>query len=133
MRRSGFGLREVIEFASYYLAAQADRLKLTAINIAMFVILGAIGAFVGTAIVLTAGVLLIVGIAGGLGALFGGRLWLGDLATAILVLGILFAGTIIVFKKVTGTTRGKLVSAYEQRKSQQRATLGTDVDVESKP
>ncbi len=125
-------LREVIEFASYYASAQADRLKLTAINLAMFAILGAVAAFVGVAVVLTAGVLLVVGVAGGLGALFGGRLWLGDLVTAVVVLGALLAGTVVVFKMVTGSTRRKLVSAYEQRKSQQRTNLGTDVGVESR-
>ena len=133
----GLRVREVIEFASYYLAAQADRLKLTAINLVMFALLGAIAAFVGAAVVLTAGVLLVVGVADALGvlstALIGPRFyWLGDLVTALVILGVLFVGTIVVFKKVTKSSRERLVAAYEQRKSQQRTNLGTDVGVESR-
>jgi len=128
--------REVIAFASYYLSAQIDRLKLTAINVAMFAILGAIAAFVGMAVVLTAGVLLVVGVAGGVGELFRLLLgshfaWLGDVVTALVILGGLFAGTIVVFKRVTKISRERLVAAYEQRKSQQRSDLGTDVGAES--
>jgi hypothetical protein len=128
----GLRVREVVEFASYYLTAQLDRLRLTAINLAMFAVLGFIAAFVGAAVVLTAGVLLVVGMADGLGALFGERYWLGDLVTAIVILGTLCAGTIVVFKKVTKSSRERLVAAYEQRKSQQRADLGTDVEAESR-
>lgn len=133
----GLRVREVIEFASYYLAAQLDRLKLTAINLAMFALLGAIAAFVGVAVVLTAGVLLVVGVAEAAGMLsawlIGPRFyWLGDLITACVILGGLFLGTIIVFKKVTNSSRERLVAAYEQRKSQQRADLGTDVATESR-
>ena len=133
----GLRVRELVEFGSYYLAAQVDRIRLTAINVAMFAILGAIAAFVGVAVVLTAGVLLTVGVAHGLGelsaVLMGPRFfWLGDLVTAIVILGALFGGTIIVFKKVTKSSRERLVAAYEQRKSQQRSDLGTDVEAESR-
>jgi hypothetical protein len=130
-------LREVIEFGSYYLAAQADRLKLTAVNVAMFAVLAAVAAFIGTAVVLTAGVLLVVGVAGGLSELAAWLIgphfrWLGDLVTSIVILGTVIAGTVIVFKKVTSSSRERLVAAYEQRKSQQRTHLGTDVGVESR-
>jgi hypothetical protein len=125
-------VRELIAFAAYYVAAQVDRFKLTAINIAMFVILGAVAAFVGVAVVLTAGVLLVVGVAGGLGELFGGRRWAGDLVTAVVILGVLLGGTVVAFKIVTKSTRGKLVAAYEQRKREQRSSFGTDVDEQSR-
>lgn len=123
----GLRIRELIEFGSYYLTAQVDRLKLTAINVAMFAILGLVVAFVGVAVVLTAGVLLVVGIADMLGALFGGRVWLGQLVTSVVILGAVLAGVFVVFKTVLTQSRKKVVASYEQRKSQQRADLGTDV------
>ena len=98
----------------------------------MFVILGSVLAFVGVAVVLTAGVLLVTGIAGAVGALFGGRLWLGELITAVVVLGSLLAAVLVVFKTVLSKSRQKVVKTYEQRKSQQRSDLGTDVDEQSK-
>lgn len=124
----GMRVRELVEFGSYYVTAQIDRAKLTAISIAMFVLVGLILAFVGVAVVLTAGVLLVTGIAGAIGALFNGRLWLGELITSVVILGGLVAGVLVVFKTVLTKSRKKVVAAYEQRKSQQRSDLGTDVD-----
>ena len=128
----GLRVRELIAFASYYAAAQVDRVKLTAINIAMFVVLGAIAAFTGLTVVITASVLLVVGISQAIGAVLGGRMWAGYLITSVVVLGSLFVGTVVAFKIVTKSTRGKLVAAYEQRKHEQRSDLGTDVEQESR-
>ena len=127
----GLRVRELIEFASYYLAAQADRLKLTAINVAMFAVLAAVVAFIGIAVVLTAGVVLVLGVAGALGALCGGHLWVGELITSAVILGAILVGVVVGFKAVLSMSRKKVVETYEQRKSRQRADLGTDVDEEA--
>ncbi len=124
----GLRVRELVEFGSYYVTAQVDRLKLTAINLAMFAVVGAVLAFVGIAVVLTAGVLLVTGIAGMIGALCDHTPWLGQLITAVVILGGLITAVLVVFKAVLSKSRKKVVATYEQRKSQQRSDLGTDVD-----
>ena len=128
----GLRVREIVAFASHYLAAQLDRIKLTAINIAMFVVLGLIGAIVGLAVVFTAAALLVTGVAGAISALLGGRTWAGDLITAVLILGTLVIGTVVAFKVVAKRSRKGLVAAYDQRKHEQRETLGTDVDEQAR-
>ena len=123
----GERLAELQSYVSYYVAAQVDRAKVIARTAVIFGVLGAIGALVGAAVVITSAVLLVVGIAGGLGAVCGGHGWIGDLITAVLILGGLVAGVLLVSKKLTKTSRGKLVQTYEQRASKQRDSFGADV------
>jgi hypothetical protein len=118
---------EVREYAAYYVKARVDALKLSLRNLILMVALGIIGAFAGGALVVMAVVLLCIGIAHGLGELFGGRLWLGDLVTAILLLGAIGATVYIAVTRVTKTSKERVVKAYEQRKRQQRADHGVDV------
>lgn len=123
----GERLAELQSYVSYYVQTQVDRVKVIARTAIVFGVLGAIGALVGAAVVVTSAVLLVVGVAGGLGALCGGHVWIGDLITAVLILGGLVLGVILVSKKLTKTSRGKLVQTYEQRASKQRDSFGADV------
>ena len=125
-------VREVVAFANYYVAAQVDRFKLTAINIAMFAVLGLIALAIGLAVVFTAAVVLVIGVAGAIGALLGGRMWAGELITSVVILGTIAAGVVVGFKLATKSTRGKLKASYDRRKQDQRASFGTDVDEQSK-
>ncbi len=127
----GQRVRELVEFGSYYVAAQTDRVKLVVINSAMFVVLGLIGACLGLVILATAAALFVVGIADAIGTLLWHQMWAGYLITSVVIIGGLIVGTIVVFKKVTKSSRERLVAAYEQRKSKQRSTLGTDVEEQS--
>ena len=128
----GARVREVVAFANYYAAAQIDRLKLTAINIAMFAVLGLIALAIGLAIVFTAAVVLVIGVAGAIGAMLGGRMWAGELITSVAILGTIAGGVVIGFKLATKSTRGKLKASYDQRKRDQRDSFGTDVDEQSR-
>src|SRR5205807_3211066 len=76
-------LAEVREFAAYYVAARMDALKATVRNVGIYAALGLIGLAAGAAIVATAAVLLLWGIAGAFAALVGGRMWLGAIITAV--------------------------------------------------
>jgi len=119
---------EVGEYISYYLAAKADALKVTVRNIGVMAVLGVLGLLGGGAFVITAVVLLERGIAGALGALFGGRWWLGEIVASILYLALLAGGVWFGMKKLTGTSRERTAKKYEQRRQQQRAKFGTDVE-----
>jgi hypothetical protein len=118
---------ELGEYVSFYLAAKADALKVTIRNAGVLAVLGVLGLLAGSAFVITAVVLLERGIAGGLGALFGGRLWLGEIVASVLFLGLLAGAVWFGMKKLTATSRQKTVTKYESRLQQQRAKFGTDV------
>src|SRR5437870_256744 len=62
-------LSEVREFAGYYVAARLDGLKATFRNVGIYAALGLMGLAAGAAILATAAVLLLWGIAGAFAAL----------------------------------------------------------------
>src|SRR5947208_14581835 len=85
-------LGELGEYAGHYLAAKSDAFKLTMRNVAVMAALGIIGLIAAGGLVVTAVVLLCVGIAHGIAALLGGRMWAGELITGVLLLGLLAGG-----------------------------------------
>ena len=118
---------ELTEYAGYFLSAKVDGIKLAIRNAGVYAALGAVGLFAGGALVATAVVLLLRGIAGGLGTLFGGRLWLGELVTAVVFLALIGGGAVFALRRMTAASRERTVKKYESRKQQQRARYGTDV------
>jgi hypothetical protein len=72
---------EAREYFTYWLAAEAGRLKLRLRRIAMWAIVGLAGLAILLAIVMTAAGLLLVGVAEFIGGLLGERLWLGAIIT----------------------------------------------------
>jgi hypothetical protein len=125
-------LAELREYISYYLAAKADGLKISLRNLGVYAALGVVGLMAGGAFVVTLVVLLLRGIAGGLGALFHDRLWAGELVTAVLFLALMAVGVMFAMKKLTGSSRERTVKKYASRQQQQRAQFGTDVEQRAK-
>jgi len=117
---------EIREYGSYYLSTQVDAVKTKVTWLAIYAVLGVIAAIIGTAALVTVGVLLITGIAGGLGDLFG-RLWLGQLVTALLVLTLIGVGAVVGMKVLRGSLKRKLMAKYEQRHQDQRQRYGSDI------
>ena len=115
------------DYASYYMAAKADGFKQTFKNIALYAVLGIVGAIVGGAVLVTAAVLLVTGISDALTALFGGREWAGKLVTAVLLLGGLGVGMWLMIKKVTNNWKTALEKKYADWRAEQKARFGTDV------
>src|SRR4051794_7065410 len=76
-------LADLREQASLYAEATADRVKLTVRQAAVRAALGCLALLAGAAVVVTAAVLMLNGIAGGIGALIGNRLWAGQLITGL--------------------------------------------------
>jgi hypothetical protein len=120
-------LNELKEYASYYVAAKVDGVKRTVRNIGLYAALGVVGLIAGGAIIATAAGLLVVGLAQGLSRLFGGRVWLGDIVTGILVLAVIGAGAWYMMNKLTGAWRSQTIRKYEQRKQSQRERFDHDV------
>ena len=121
-------LGELKEFASYYVAAKLDAYKVSARNIGVYAALGIVGLIAGSAVITTAAVLLLVGLALMIGKPFDpDQPWVGALVVGLLVLGGLAAGVILFMKKLTNTSRKRLVEKYENRQRDQRIFYGEDV------
>ena len=120
-------LSELSEYAGYLLSAKIDGIKLAIRNAGLYAALGVVGALAGGVFVVTTIVLLCRGVAGGLGALFGGRLWLGELVTAVVFLAILAGGAWFMMNRLTKASRERTVKKYASRQQQQRARFGTDI------
>jgi hypothetical protein len=118
---------ELREYLSYYMAAKSDGIKSSFRNLGLLIGLGVVGLMLGGAIVVTAGVLLLTGLAGGIGALFGGRLWLGQLIVGLLLVGAVGGGAIWFYSRATRAARERTMKKYESRKRQQRDQFRTDV------
>jgi hypothetical protein len=118
---------ELQEYVGYYISAKVDALKVAATNAAIMAVLGIVAGLAGAALVVTAVVYLVRGIAEALTALFGGHAWIGDLVTAIILLGAVVGSLMFVMKKMTHSSRERTLKKYAARQQQQRARFGEDV------
>jgi len=124
----GTHLAELREYAAYFLAAKADAIKASFRNLGLYAALGIVGLLAGGALIVTAAVLLLTGLAGAIGAMFDpDRPWVGNIAVGLLVLGGIATGTMLVMKKLTRASRERTIRKYESRKQQQRVRYGHDV------
>lgn len=113
-------LQELQSHASYFIAVQKEMATARVRNLVLKAVLGVLGLIAGTAVIITAVVLLLIGAANGLGALFGGRNWLGYLAVGVLILGGLAATVGFGMSRIKRSAREQTVSRMEQRKQAQR-------------
>jgi hypothetical protein len=120
-------LRAAQVYAAHYVAAQLDRVKLIARNLAVISALAIVSLLAVVTVVVTAVVLLCLGIAGAIGHLFGGTPWIGDLVTGLLILGSIAIGIKVVVSGMTGVSRRHVTEAYEKRRARQRSEFGADV------
>ena len=86
-----------------------------------------IAGLAGAAVIVTAAVLVIQGIAAGLTVLCGGRAWAGDLLAGVLVLAAVGLGMFAAVRSVLRASRRRTLEKYEHRRKQQREELGRDV------
>jgi hypothetical protein len=117
-------LDELKEYGSYFLAARIDGIKQSIRNVGLYAALGLLGLIIAGAILATAAGLIVVGIGQALGALFGGRLWLGYLVTGVVILAVVGIGAWMLTRKLTGAWRSSTIKKYEQRKATQRIRFG---------
>ena len=121
-------LGELKEYVSYFLAAKMDGIKASVRNLGLYAVLGMVGLIAGGAIIVTAAVLLLTGLAGAIGAIFDpDKPWVGQLVVGLLVLGGLAGGVVLFMKKLTKASRERTVKKYESRQRQQRVDYGHDV------
>ena len=118
---------ELGEYISYYAAAKTDRFKLTLRNTALGVVLAALGFVAVAGLFVTAGWLLLAGVAGGLSVLFGDRPWAGNLLTGALLLAGLGGGLYVMVVALSRAAREKMVEEYGKRQARQETRYGHNV------
>lgn len=120
-------LGELADYARYYVAVRWGAIKLKIRNVALFAALGLLGAVIGATALVTATVLLSLGIARGLALLMGGRLWLGYLVFGLLVMILLGAGAWWGMRWLSDKSRHQTFRTFETMKRKQREQYGHDV------
>lgn len=114
---AGRHVADALAYARAYVTAQADRLKVLARNAILMAVFGIVVAIIAATILVSATVLLCMGIADGIGELLGGRQWAGDLITGGLVVGGLLLGCWLGVGKMMRSARDRTRREYEQRRS----------------
>jgi len=120
-------LRRIRELASYYLTARKDRLRLSVRQALIWGAVGVLGACVLFCVLITAVVLLLVGLSRGLEQAFGESAWLGPTVLGGGLLLLMAGATVAVLGWLSRSYRKKTVEKYERLEAHQRATLGQDV------
>ena len=123
----GTRISELGEYASYFLTAKWDGIKVSLRNVGIMAALGVVGLMAGGAFIVTLVVMLLRGIAYGLGDLMGDKWWLGELITAVLFLSAIGVGVMIGMKKLTQSSRERTAKKYAARQQTERTQFGTDV------
>lgn len=120
---------ELKDYASYYLVAKADQVKLTLRNLGLYAALGVLGALAGAALIITATVLLVQGLAQLVNKPLPYALqpWLGNIVVGLLLLGLVGGGAYWAMNKVFGASRKRTVQKYENRRRQQSVNYGHNV------
>jgi hypothetical protein len=117
-------VREVIEYANFYVEARKDMVRATVRSLIWKAIAGIVAALAGVTVVIVAVVYLLSGIAHGLGRLFGDEFWLGELTTAVAIFLVLITTGWIVIRSMNRKARERTIGKYERRQQQQRERFG---------
>jgi hypothetical protein len=106
---------ELRRHADWYLQATADSFRLTVRQMALRGVLAVLGLVVGVAFLVTASVLTLNGLAGGIAVALDGRLWAGQLITGlVLLIGVALASWLAI-RKITANSRRRTIEKYERR------------------
>jgi hypothetical protein len=102
-----------------WISATLDGYRLTARKLTLYAALGVIGGLIAATVLITATVLICLGLSGAVsamaaGVLGGGWSWLGPLLSGLLVLGAAAIGAYIAVRRITGAARQRTIEKYEQ-------------------
>ena len=129
LKNASARLGELKEYVSLLVAAKVDGVKLTLRKIVFYAILGVVAAVIGVAMLVTASVYVLSGLAGAIGELFPEpyEWWAGRLIVGILVVGGTLVGVMLLTKSLTGSSRKRTIEKYENLKRIERDVYGHDV------
>jgi len=117
---------ELKSYASQYVAAKMDGVKLSIRRAVLYAALGVIGLIVAIGTVATASALFVTGLAQAVSALLGGRTWAGNLIIGGGLLLIIMGATWFIIQRMFKSSQKSTVDRYEQRLQRQRVQHGHD-------
>ena len=120
-------VRELSTYAVHFLSATVDGVQLSIRHIVVRIVLGLLGAITVSSVLVTATVLLLTGIAGGVAVAFDAELWVGKTIVGFLLLLIIAMSVFVGVRLGQRNARHKKVQQYAERQLQQRATFGRNV------
>ena len=121
-------LDELREYANHYVAAQKDMTRAKAKQTASKALLLGLVAMVVLGVVFGSVLLLLAGMALGLGELIGDRFWLGFLVTGLVLLSLIGLGTWFGVRRWQASSRESTIKQYEQRHKLQKIRYHRSVD-----
>jgi hypothetical protein len=128
LRSAAQHLGEAKEYASTFLAAKADAAKLSIKRLVLVIAMGIIAGITGAAMLITAAVLLVNGLATGIGRIFDpDKTWLGQLIVGLLFVAGANVAVFLMIRKMMRASRDQTVQKYESRHNEQRSRFGRDV------
>ncbi len=119
-------LEELADYVAYYLSSRIDALRM---SIRWRIIWGwliGVAVLAGAGAIVTAVALLCEGICDGLSELLGRR-WAGELATGVLLLGIVALVGYLIVSRLVRRAHRRITNKYEAFRARQRERYGRDV------
>jgi membrane protein implicated in regulation of membrane protease activity len=119
--------REVREYFHHYVSVQIDRVLLSVKWLIASLVLGTLAMIGICALLVTAAVQICLGLSHLLTVAFGGRPWLGELVTGLIVWVAVSILVYVGLWRLRRKSRRTTLEKYEQRQAQQRVDFGHDV------
>ena len=110
----------------YYLSVRSDQTRLRMHQLAVGMVLAAIGAMACVGLLISAAWFVLVGMAGGFATLFDSP-WLGQLTAGVLMLAAIALGLALIVRRQRGDFLRKTRLKNEQQRVEQQAAFGRDV------
>ncbi|NOT01713.1 MAG: hypothetical protein HOP29_13910 [Phycisphaerales bacterium] len=115
---------ELKEYLSYYVSAKTDSVKLGWWNIALWMVLSALGFITLGGFLITASWFVLNGCAEGLGVICGNRFWIGRIVTGVVALAGSGLGMFCAVARRKRLSRQRTVQRYEKRQARQQTAFG---------
>lgn len=126
-RRLQSQLEELAEYAKLYASARKDAIVATVRNLALLAVAGILALLIGSAMLITAAVIGLIGLAQLIGVALGDRLWAGYLVTGFGLLALVAIAVAVALVVLQRRFRKQTVDKYVKRHKSQRARFGHDV------
>ncbi len=119
--------RALYVYAIHYLAARVDAAGAHVRKIVLWTLAGIVVGVAGLTAIIVAVVMVLTGLARGVGLLLGGEDWAGLLVIGVGVLGLVAAAGYFSVRALSHRWARAAREKYEQRREKERADLGSDI------
>jgi hypothetical protein len=115
---------ELYAYFWHYIKAQIDLLKLSGRNLFVLAVIAGLGAVLAVSALVVSVVLLLTGLAVGVGVAVGGALWLGQVIVGLAMLILFVIAVLIGWSRIRNRSLSQKVQDYAERQHQQHLQFG---------